>query len=172
MSSEDSLIWFVTLYGKDEAADLTANEKRLLKAAVDGAKRQRAKRPVPRRKLAMANTKKPAAKRSLFRELMAGVDAMREHRVSRRGEGRLTLRTHHVEPISLPELEPRVVRETRESLHMSRQVFAFKLGVNPRTLERWEQGRSKPNEQAAALIWLVRKYPDTLERLESLSASA
>ena len=115
----------------------------------------------------MPKTKKPAAKRSLFRELMAGVDAMREHR-----KGRLTLRTHHVEPISLPELEPRVVRETRESLHMSRQVFAFKLGVNPRTLERWEQGRSKPNEQAAALIWLVRKYPDTLERLESLSASA
>jgi putative transcriptional regulator len=115
----------------------------------------------------MPKTKKPAAKRSLFRELMAGVDAMREHR-----EGRLTLRTHHVEPISLPELEPRVVRETRESLHMSRQVFAFKLGVNPRTLERWEQGRSKPNEQAAALIWLVRKYPDTLERLESLSVSA
>jgi len=115
----------------------------------------------------MRKTKKPAAKRSLFRELMAGVDAMREHR-----EGRLTLRTHHVEPISLPELEPRVVRETRESLHMSRQVFAFKLGVNPRTLERWEQGRSKPNEQAAALIWLVRKYPDTLDRLESLANSA
>jgi hypothetical protein len=39
-------------------------------------------------------------------------------------------------------------------------------------LDRWEPGRSKPNEQAAALIWLVRKYPDTLERLESLSASA
>jgi putative transcriptional regulator len=115
----------------------------------------------------MPKTKKPPAKRSLFRELMAGVDAMREHR-----EGRLTLRTHHVEPIALPELKPRVVRETRESLHMSRQVFAFKLGVNPRTLERWEQGRSKPNEQAAALIWLVRKYPDTLDRLESLSVSA
>jgi len=91
----------------------------------------------------------------------------REHR-----EGRLTLRTHQVEPIVLPTLEPDVVRETREALHMSRRVFAFKLGVNPRTLERWEQGRSKPNEQAAAFIWLVRKYPDTLERLESLSASA
>jgi putative transcriptional regulator len=65
-----------------------------------------------------------------------------------------------------------VLRETRESLHMSRQVFALKLGVNPRTLERWEQGRSKPNEQAAALFWLVRKYADTLERLESLSLCA
>ena len=32
--------------------------------------------------------------RSLFRELMSGVEAMREHR-----EGRLTLRTHEVAPI-------------------------------------------------------------------------
>lgn len=54
---------------------------------------------------------------------------------------------------------------------MSRQVFAFKIGVNPRTLERWKRGRSKPNEQAVALIWLVRN-PDTLERLESLSVPA
>jgi hypothetical protein len=28
-----------------------------------------------------------------------------------------------------------------------------------------DHARSKPNERAAALIWLVRKYPDTLERL-------
>ncbi|HXB56278.1 MAG TPA: helix-turn-helix domain-containing protein [Vicinamibacteria bacterium] len=115
----------------------------------------------------MTKTVKRARKRSLFRELISGVQAMREHR-----EGRLTLRTHEVEPIALPRLNPKLVRETREALNMSRQVFAFRLGVNPRTLERWEQGRSKPNEQAAALIWLVRKYPDTLERLESLSASA
>ena len=114
----------------------------------------------------MAKRLKRSKKRSLFREVMSGVDAMRKHR-----EGRLTLRTHQVEPIALPTLEPHVVRNTREALQMSRQVFAFKLGINPRTLERWEQGRSKPNEQAAALIWLVRKYPDTLDRLESLSAS-
>jgi putative transcriptional regulator len=115
----------------------------------------------------MAKMKKAAPKRRLFRELMAGVEDMRAHR-----EGRLTLRTQRVEPIAVPKLEPHVVRDTRESLHMSRQVFAFKIGVNPRTLERWEQGRSKPNEQAAALIWLVRKYPDTLDRLKSLGASA
>lgn len=106
-------------------------------------------------------------KRSLFRELMAGVDAMRAHR-----EGRVTLRTHHVEPLSVPTVDPEFVRETREALQMSRRVFAFKIGVNPRTLERWEQGRSRPNEQAAVLIRLVRKYPDTLQRLESLSVSA
>ncbi len=110
---------------------------------------------------------KATKKRSLLRELMSGVRAMREHR-----EGRVTLRTHEVEPIVVPPVDADFVRETREALHMSRQVFAFKIGVNPRTLERWEQGRSKPNEQAAALIWLVRKYPDTLQRLESLSVPA
>jgi putative transcriptional regulator len=110
--------------------------------------------------------KKPKTKkRRLFHELIAGVDAMREHR-----KKRLTLRTHRVEPITVPPVDAEMVRETREGLHMSRQVFAFKIGVNPRTLERWEQGRSKPNEQAAALLWLVRKYPDTIQRLESLSA--
>ena len=56
----------------------------------------------------MARRKKPAAKRSLFRELRAGVDTMREHR-----EGWLALRKHEVEPTSLPELEPRVARGTR-----------------------------------------------------------
>lgn len=106
-------------------------------------------------------------KRSLFSELMSGAQAMRDHR-----EGLVTLRTHQVEPITVPAADPDFVRETREALHMSRQVFAFKIGVNPRTLERWEQGRSKPNEQASALIRLVRKYPDTLERLESLSVPA
>lgn len=109
---------------------------------------------------------KTRARRSLFQELMAGVEAVRDHR-----EGRLTLRTHRVEPMTLPAMKPSLVRETREALNMSRQVFAFRLGVNPRTLERWEQGRSKPNEQAATLLWLVREYPDTLDRLEALGAA-
>ena len=117
----------------------------------------------------MATKKRVVArkKRSLFRELMSGVEAMREDR-----QGRITLRTRAVEPITVPPIDGDVVRETREALKMSRHVFAFKIGVNPRTLERWEQGRSKPNEQAVALIWLVRKYPDTLKRLASLAASA
>jgi putative transcriptional regulator len=44
--------------------------------------------------------------------------------------------------------------------------------VSLRTLEKWEQGRAKPNDQAAALILLVRKYPDTLGRLKTLTDKA
>lgn len=77
---------------------------------------------------------------------------------------------HRVTPIALPRVDQRMIRSTRERLRMSRPAFASRLGVNPRTLERWEQGRSKPNDQAAALILLVRKYPDTLERLRAIAS--
>ena len=113
----------------------------------------------------MPRTKKPT-KRNMFGELMEGVSAMRAHR-----EGRITLRSHRVTRLSLPPVDERLIRSTRERLRMSRQAFAHRLGVNPRTLERWEQGRSKPNDQAAALILLVRKYPDTLKRLDQLAAA-
>jgi putative transcriptional regulator len=105
-------------------------------------------------------------KRNVFGELMEGVRAMRAHR-----KGQITLRSHHVRALSLPSVDERVIRTTRERLRMSRAAFAHSLGINPRTLERWEQGRSKPNDQAVALILLVRKYPDTLARLESLAAA-
>jgi putative transcriptional regulator len=47
-------------------------------------------------------------------------------------------------------------------------VFAAYLRTRVRTLENWEQGRAKPNAQAALLIRLVQRYPDTVERLATL----
>jgi len=47
-------------------------------------------------------------------------------------------------------------------------VFASYLRTNPRTLENWEQGRAKPNAQAALLIQLVSRYPDTVSRLSAV----
>lgn len=105
-------------------------------------------------------------KRDIFGELVEGVAAMGAHR-----EGRITLRSHRVTPLALPRVNQQLIRRTRAHCRMSRQAFAFRLGVNPRTLERWEQGRSKPNDQAAALILLVSKYPDTLDRLQALAAA-
>jgi putative transcriptional regulator len=104
------------------------------------------------------------AKRRIFGELMEGVAAMKGHR-----EGKVTLRSYKVESAPLPKVDSRFVRETREKLRCSRAVFARKLRINERTLEKWEQGRAKPNPQAAALMLLVRKYPDILGRLEKLA---
>jgi mRNA-degrading endonuclease RelE of RelBE toxin-antitoxin system len=41
--SEDKQIWLLTIYDKDEAANLTASQKKLLQAAIDSEKQTRAK---------------------------------------------------------------------------------------------------------------------------------
>jgi len=48
--AEDMQIWFLTLYGKNEAADLTQDERRLLKATLNEEKLQRARRRTLRSK--------------------------------------------------------------------------------------------------------------------------
>lgn len=106
-------------------------------------------------------------KRKLFDELMAGVDAMRRER-----EGKITLRSHEVEDLPPLEVDAALIRETRERLNVSRAVFARRLRVSTRTLENWEQGRARPNAQAAALILMVRKFPDTLDKLSELGNQA
>lgn len=104
------------------------------------------------------------AKRNIFDELMQGVAAMKSHR-----EGKTTLRSYNVHATPLPKVDSKFIRETREKFRCSRAVFARRLRINERTLEKWEQGRAKPNPQAAALMLLVRNYPDTLTRLEKLA---
>jgi len=103
-------------------------------------------------------------KRKILKELIEGVAAMKGHR-----ERKLTLRNYKVEPAPLPKVDSKLILDTRKKLHCSRAVFARKLRINERTLEKWEQGRAKPNPQAAALVLLVRRYPDTLQRLEKLA---
>jgi putative transcriptional regulator len=60
------------------------------------------------------------------------------------------------------------LKAIRDKLKLSRTVFAHYLRTNPRTLENWEQGRAKPNAQAALLIHLVDRYPDTVKRLAAV----
>jgi len=106
-------------------------------------------------------------KRKLLDELMDGVDAMQQQR-----EGKITLRSHEVEDLPPLEVDADLIRDTRERMHVSRAVFARRLRVSTRTLENWEQGRARPNAQAAALILMVRKFPDTLEKLSELGYRA
>jgi putative transcriptional regulator len=102
-------------------------------------------------------------KRNLFGELNEGFDALADAR-----EGKLTLRTHPVEYKPAPDVTADDVVNVRERLHLSRAVFANYLRTNVRTLENWEQGRAKPNAQAALLIKMVDEFPDTVQRLAAI----
>ena len=102
-------------------------------------------------------------KRDLFAELSEGMTALAEARQAKR-----TLRTHAMTYKPAPDVKPGELMRVRENLKISRALFAAYLRTNVRTLENWEQGRAKPNAQAALLINLVKQYPDTVERLAAI----
>lgn len=102
-------------------------------------------------------------KRNLFAELKEGMDALASER-----EGKVTLRKVRVEIPDEVQVSPDEIKSVREATHSSQAVMARRLRVNQRTYQNWEQGRTKPNAQAAVLIKLVEKHPETMQLLEEL----
>jgi len=114
-------------------------------------------------KVSVKTKRHRAYKRDLFAELSEGMKALAEER-----KGKRTLRTHAVEFKPPPGVTPLELTRVRKRLRLSRALFAVYLRTNVRTLENWEQGRAKPNAQAALLINLVKRFPDTVERLAAI----
>lgn len=81
---------------------------------------------------------------------------------------KITLRHISSEIKPAPEVTAESLLALRMRMRLSRGVLARYLRTNPRTLENWEQGRARPNAQAALLIRLVEQYPDTVERLAEI----
>ena len=102
-------------------------------------------------------------KRNLMDELTEGFAALADQR-----NGKRTLRTHVVQFKAPPKMSAKELSALRERMNLSRALFAKYLRTNVRTLENWEQGRAKPNAQAALLIRMVARYPDTFERLAKI----
>jgi putative transcriptional regulator len=102
-------------------------------------------------------------KRDLFNELVEGFDALAEQRAGKR-----TLRTHAMKVKPVPTITARELARVREDMNLSRGLFAGYLRTNVRTLENWEQGRAKPNAQAALLIRMLQRFPDTIRRLAEI----
>ena len=74
------------------------------------------------------------AKRPIIDELVEGVAAMKSQR-----EGKLTLRTYKVGPAPLPKVDSKLIKDARKKLRCSPAVFARRLPINERTLDKWEQ---------------------------------
>jgi putative transcriptional regulator len=88
------------------------------------------------------------AKRNLGTELLASVREMRAGKVGH---------VHRV-PVS-------AIAEARARSGLSRQKFAELLGVSPRTLQEWEQGRRHPSGAARSLLAIAARRPDVLREV-------
>ncbi|MDP3293603.1 MAG: helix-turn-helix domain-containing protein [Nevskia sp.] len=88
------------------------------------------------------------AKRDLGAELLASVLEMKSEEKGR------------VHEITLSE-----VTRARAKSGPSQSQFAQVLGVSPRTLQEWEQGRRKPSGAAQSLLAIAAKRPEVIREV-------
>lgn len=89
-----------------------------------------------------------------FKKLVSGVRELKRHIASENVHGRI------VAGVAAPS-----VRSIREAAQISQSQFAKLIGVNLRTLQNWEQERTKPTGPARALLKIVASDPKALEAL-------
>jgi putative transcriptional regulator len=77
-----------------------------------------------------------------------GINDMNRHLAGNRVRG---VRTTHVDATDIQSI--------RKTANLSQPRFAKLIGVNLRTLQNWEQGRTRPTGPARALLKIVASNP-------------
>jgi putative transcriptional regulator len=92
-----------------------------------------------------------------FDQLVKGVREMKRHMAGKSVRGARTT-----------ELAEPDIRAIREAAKISQAQFAKLIGVNVRTLQNWEQRRTRPTGPARALLKIVASNPKSA--IEALHA--
>lgn len=83
-----------------------------------------------------------------FAELKDAVGMMARH-----------LRGERIAGMRITEIPEPDVQGIREAANVSQSEFARMIGINVRTLQNWEQHRSRPTGPARALLKIVASDP-------------
>jgi len=58
------------------------------------------------------------------------------------------------------------IKRIRQKTGLSQVVFSSSLGVSPKTVKAWENGRNKPEGASRRLLEVVRDDPGFLRRFQ------
>jgi putative transcriptional regulator len=86
--------------------------------------------------------------RNIGQEILEGIKEIKRFK---KGEIDLTVRTLN---------EPSPTKIIRKRLRLSQSAFASLMGVSPRTIQDWEQGRRKPQGPAKSLLRIAEQHPE------------
>ena len=59
------------------------------------------------------------------------------------------------------------IKQIRQRTGLSQVMFAGSLGVSPKTVEAWENGRNKPEGPSRRLLEIVRDDPGFIRRFQT-----
>jgi putative transcriptional regulator len=92
-------------------------------------------------------------KRDIGQEILDGIKE-----INRFKKGEIDLKTSKYNDPSPPGI-------IRKKLKLSQSAFASLMGVSPRTLQDWEQGRRKPQGPAKSLLRIAEQHPEIFSKV-------
>ena len=93
------------------------------------------------------------SKRDIGQEILDGLEEIKAYKA-----GKVALKTSVLS-------EPSPAKEIREKLQLSQSAFASFMGVSPRTIQDWEQGRRTPQGPAKTLLRIAEQHPEVFQEL-------
>jgi len=91
--------------------------------------------------------------RDIGQEILEGIKEIKKHK-----RGKFKLKTHAL-------TEPSPPCKIRQKLKLSQSAFASLMGVSPRTIQDWEQGRRKPQGPAKSLMRIAEQHPEVFTEI-------
>ncbi len=99
-----------------------------------------------------SKSSKPLSKSTFGDDILYGLNQAIAHQ-----RGEIELRTRQ---IYVPDTD---VAAVRKNTGLSQADFAARYGFNPRTLQDWEQGRTKPDTAVLAYLHVIARNPAAVE---------
>ena len=93
------------------------------------------------------------SERDIGQEILDGIKEIKAYKA-----GKVALKTTVIS-------EPSSAKEIREKLQLSQSAFASLMGVSPRTIQEWEQGRRTPQGPAKTLLRIAEQHPEVFQEL-------
>lgn len=93
------------------------------------------------------------SERDIGQEILDGIKEIKAYKA-----GKVVLKTTVIS-------EPSPAKEIREKLQLSQSAFASLMGVSPRTIQEWEQGRRTPQGPAKTLLRIAEQHPEVFQEL-------
>ena len=93
------------------------------------------------------------SERNIGLEILEGIREIKAYKA-----GKIDLKTRVLK-------SPSSAKVIRSKLDLSQSAFAALMGVSPRTIQDWEQGRRQPKGPAKTLLRIAEQHPEVFLNL-------
>jgi len=99
---------------------------------------------------------------SVYESIMQGLNEAADYQ-----QGKITARKTKLSIKPVAAFNTDDIKRIRRKTGLSQVIFAGSMGVSPKTVEAWENGRNKPEGASRRLLEIIRDDPGFLRRFQA-----